>query len=402
MARQRNPLTGELMLEGITAQTSERTGAVTFRARVTYTDGGGKRRFKGKTFKTYDAAVEWKLETELKIRRGLIGAEPSSLTVADYFEAWYPRHARNLAASTVIERRRIWEYHLQHRIGSRRLIDLRRSDLQRLVDTLCEPAPAGAGLTVGSARNIMLIVSGMLKSAVRDGIIPASPAIGLDYPKPPERGPKTVWTPLQVQRFLVGIRGHHSYPCWVLLASTGCRIGEAVAVRVGDVQLPGREDEPATLWLRHTYRRAGRAISYDPGTKSGPGRLVLLPQLLIGQLAELVEGRDPQEFLFRRPTGEPLSPNSLRSMLVRECARLGLPRISPHGFRHAAASMMIVNQVPFSVVQRILGHRDAQTTLNTYTHLVTTDQAIGARTLDRLLGGIHSDTTTLGRNRAES
>lgn len=82
MSRQRNPSTKEFVIEGVSAVTSERTGGVTFRARVTYTDGGGKRRFVGKTFKAYPAAAEWKLETDLKIRRSLAAHYEALLRVS--------------------------------------------------------------------------------------------------------------------------------------------------------------------------------------------------------------------------------------------------------------------------------------------------------------------------------
>jgi integrase len=49
---------------------------------------------------------------------------------------------------------------------------------------------------------------------------------------------------------------------------------------------------------------------------------------------------------------------------------LGLPEaMTPHWFRHTHATALLLAAVPVHVVQRRMGHRDVQTTLNTYGHV---------------------------------
>lgn len=47
----------------------------------------------------------------------------------------------------------------------------------------------------------------------------------------------------------------------------------------------------------------------------------------------------------------------------------GLPKIRIHNLRHSHASLLIKEGVQAKVIQRRLGHKDIQTTLNTYSHL---------------------------------
>ena len=46
-----------------------------------------------------------------------------------------------------------------------------------------------------------------------------------------------------------------------------------------------------------------------------------------------------------------------------------LPHISIHGFRHSHASALFAAGATIKEVQERLGHEDAQTTLNIYTHV---------------------------------
>ncbi|WP_411809347.1 tyrosine-type recombinase/integrase [Aerococcus viridans] len=47
----------------------------------------------------------------------------------------------------------------------------------------------------------------------------------------------------------------------------------------------------------------------------------------------------------------------------------GLPKIRIHNLRHSHASLLIKEGVQAKVIQKRLGHKDIQTTLNTYSHL---------------------------------
>lgn len=53
---------------------------------------------------------------------------------------------------------------------------------------------------------------------------------------------------------------------------------------------------------------------------------------------------------------------------------LTLKRISPHGFRHTACSLMFEAGATINEVQKRLGHKDVKTTMNIYSH-VTPQQA---------------------------
>lgn len=51
--------------------------------------------------------------------------------------------------------------------------------------------------------------------------------------------------------------------------------------------------------------------------------------------------------------------------------------MTPHWFRHTHATALLLAGTPLHVVSRRLGHRDVQTTINTYGH-VTDDAELAA------------------------
>jgi len=62
---------------------------------------------------------------------------------------------------------------------------------------------------------------------------------------------------------------------------------------------------------------------------------------------------------------------------------LGIVHTGLHAFRHAAASELLEEGVPLTVVQRQMRHRDARTTLQKYGHVVGDAQRRAADTLAR-------------------
>jgi integrase len=50
--------------------------------------------------------------------------------------------------------------------------------------------------------------------------------------------------------------------------------------------------------------------------------------------------------------------------------KVGLPTIRFHDLRHTAATLLLKEGVPVTVVSKMLGHRSAKMTLDTYSHVL--------------------------------
>jgi integrase len=64
----------------------------------------------------------------------------------------------------------------------------------------------------------------------------------------------------------------------------------------------------------------------------------------------------------------------------------GLPRQRFHDLRHAAASLLLAQNVHPRVVMEVLGHSQISLTLGTYSHVIPSLQRKAASRMDAMLG----------------
>jgi integrase len=172
---------------------------------------------------------------------------------------------------------------------------------------------------------------------------------------------------------------------WTLLDETGVRLGEALSLQHRDWR-PGRGStaEVAIVPRRHPHGlipKSGYRLIYVSS------RLDRLYSDYVWALCEA--GADTMiadwdsAYIFcntrREPRFGPLRPESVYTHLrFRKRQLPELPgQLTPHWFRHTHATALLLAGVPLHVVSRRLGHRDIQTTINTYGH-VTDDAELAA------------------------
>jgi integrase len=151
-----------------------------------------------------------------------------------------------------------------------------------------------------------------------------------------------------------------------LLAYTGLRINEALALRVRSIDVARGRIQVKDGW---TIGADGKPQLGTP--KSGKTRTVGAPRFIWVLLGELISHRPADAFVFQAPRGGPMSAHNWRTRvfnLARDLAGLEAA-LTPHKLRHTAASMAIAAGADVKLVQQMLGHADATETLNTYSHL---------------------------------
>lgn len=139
-----------------------------------------------------------------------------------------------------------------------------------------------------------------------------------------------------------------------LLLCTGMRVGELVALRIEDL------DQSAwTVSIRGKGDRERIVYIADPGVH----RLV---ELYLRMRARCTP--DTLTFLVNS-CGRPWTTQSIRALVRQAGVRAGLQRrVTPHMFRHSAATQLLEAGVDIRFVQRLLGHSSIATTQR-YTHV---------------------------------
>ncbi len=127
-------------------------------------------------------------------------------------------------------------------------------------------------------------------------------------------------------------------------------------------------------------------------TKTHASRSVPLPRFLREELARLMDGKGRDSLLFTSPQGAPLRLANFRQRVFDKAVReAGLEGLTPHGLRHTAASLAVDAGANVKAVQRMLGHKDAAMTLNTYADLFDTALDDVAERLDRAATAVRAD-----------
>ena len=377
--------TREPLKDGVTKVTSGRTGKISYEARWSWMNGAGKRQQGRETFASLKAARSHRARMVAAIAESRYEA-PTRLTVADYATTWLTRRERDWSTSTAYTRRHQWQNHIEPRLGSLPLQRVTRHHCQQMVDELSvlyKPA---------MIRNLMAMVTAMFGAATRDGLITRNPAERLDLPAI-RNDPQPHWTPEQVRRFLEATVDHRDHALYVVLLSTGMRIGEAIALRWIHLDL-----ERSIMTVTDTLRR-GDAGNREPGsgTKTTKARTVALtPEcgrvLTTHREAQLEQRRqsrawDIRGFVFTGRNGTFLDyPAFARRLKDVQAPLSDLPTLTAHGFRHSVSTILMQGEIDPVTRAAMLGH-SIQMTMATYSHHSLADlqgasAALGAKLRD--------------------
>lgn len=164
-----------------------------------------------------------------------------------------------------------------------------------------------------------------------------------------------------------------------LLVGTGMRKGEALALRVGDLDLTGQF--PAVQISK--ARKHGHDGTHRIGTTKtrSSRRTVTIDPELVELLSRFVAGRHPSETLFDLGNEGTWQRNHWTPALDR--AKLAdAPRI--HDLRHTHASLLLAGGEQLFTVSKRLGHRTIQITADTYGHLDRSSDIAAAATISRV------------------
>jgi integrase len=168
------------------------------------------------------------------------------------------------------------------------------------------------------------------------------------------------------------------------MATGGLRIGEAVALQVGDLDGAGR-----LLHIRRMVRRG-----YVSSAKNGKGRVVDIPASPVAVLEKIRETRQAEaahqgteaRWLFPAKIADmPVTPETVQCAFSKTLRAAGIRRMRPHDLRQAYATLAIQAGVPLLTVSRQLGHASIGTTVDLHTHAVPGSNRAPADAMEGIL-----------------
>lgn len=221
------------------------------------------------------------------------------------------------------------------------------------------------------------VLLGILEDARRDGIIRANPAADLDNLPRRRKTEHVYMTHEQVKLFAEGSNGRDLLI--YLACYTGLRWGEIAGLRVSRVDL----DRRRLRIVENAVYVNGRHHLQTP--KTHELREVEYPAFLAPLMSEQIRGKTPDDLVIPAPMGGYLRhARSGERWFRRGKESAGVPAsITPHDFRHTAASLAVQAGASVKAVQRMLGHKSAAMTLDVYADLWDEDLTAVASALNR-------------------
>lgn len=324
----------------------------------------GKRRY---VYGDTRAEVSKRLTAAVAERdKGLV-FDAGNLALPDYLDLWLGSVRGTVRESTWVRHEINVRVHIKPNLPCR-LDKLHGLQVQALYRRKLDQ-----GLSPASVLKIHATLTKALKQACGWRLVPQNVCESVTLP----RLEKAEVKPLdagQMGALLGAARGTELHALWVVMSTTGVRVGEALALSWGDVDLAGRR-------LR-VSKTLYRGVVGQPKTSNGR-RTIRLCSLAV----EALRGhRRRGDFVFSTGSGGPINVNNLRHRdWKRLLARAGLPpRTRLHDLRHSAATLLLARGVPIKVVSEVWGHHDVAFTLRVYGHVLPDMQDKAADAMDAI------------------
>jgi integrase len=155
-----------------------------------------------------------------------------------------------------------------------------------------------------------------------------------------------------------------------LLAQTGLRISEALALTKADIDFGRRR--------LSVSRRLYEGELDAPKSRHGVRQVPLSPSLS-QRLWKLLATSDDRAVVFSADGGKPFGRSQLYRVVNAAGERAGIEwPVGLHTFRHSCASIMFRRGVPKEAIRRLIGHHSWDFTAGTYVHLGDDDLPDGA------------------------
>jgi integrase len=358
------------------------------------------------------AAADALREARVKAGKGE-WLDPSKQPVGEYLNTWLA--GLRLAPGTLIRYRGLLDNHVIPYIGALPLASLTSARLTALYRELEESGHrnrkgerTGGPLSLRTVRGVASMLHAALESALNDEVplLGRNPAVKSKPPTAkqaeaaaPEMNP---WTAGQLRRFLEWAESKsHMFVLWFLLAHTGMRRGEALALRWRDIDL-----DAGTVSVRRsvgiTRVKGKKGVIREGPTKTTRPRVIDIDPATVALLRWWKRQRGALALQLARDNAVVFGDHEGRfrhperiSHLFREqqarCERaLGAdapPLIRLHDLRHTHATILLRDRENVRVVSERLGHASVTTTLATYSHVMPGDQRQAAARFAELVAG---------------
>ena len=333
-----------------------------------------------RTAQTITEAKLWRSDTQAQLRRGTL-QRPVRTTVREAAAALIAgigdgsildRSGKPYKPSAIRGYAQTLNDHVLPILGARRLDEVRRSDVQDLIERLRR-----RGLKPSTIHNVLDPVRVLFRRAVRRDEILIDPTHNLELPAVRGRRDR-IETPEDATKLLEALL-EDERARWTVALFAALRRGELQALRWCDVDF----DRGVIRVERGWDQYAGPIeVKSSAGVRAGPMAFPVRREL---RALRQRSGRDGEDLVFGRTASEAFFASTLRSRAIKAWEKAGLKPLALHEARHCAISYFIAAGFDLKQVSIWAGHSDIRVTLNRYGHLIPGSERDAAERLTAFL-----------------
>jgi integrase len=359
MVRPRTPLSSH----GTISSSEVAPGKWRARTRYRYEDGSLRQveRFSTSRSKALRSLATAIASIDASQSGTLTGSTTLEILSQRYIES---KSGERTTAGTLSQYKRTLERNVLPRVGRLTIAEATPERLQRVLDDVTKVNGPGA------AKSCKSILSGMLALAVRNGAARTNPVRELERIRQKREGAEALSLD-QLHALLVAVRGDARLRELDLvdviefMAATGCRVGEALALRWKSVDLV-----TSTVTLNATVVRimGEGLLLQEHGKTEASGRTIVISDDLLSILdLRMLERIDPtNELVFPTVTGKLRDPQNTDRDWRLARRRLELGEVKLHAFRKTIATVLDTAGLSARDIAEYLGHKNPSMTQDRY------------------------------------
>jgi integrase len=360
------------------------------------TDATGGRRTRYVSFKGTKREAQVELARLVAANAAGQGVDPSRETVADFLARWQEWARDHVAPKTAERYGEIIKNNVLPNIGSMQAQRLRPAHLVELYAKLGRSGGRdGTPLAPRTVGHVHRLLRRALGHAVTWGATATNAAASVKPPRVPDSEIQ-ILSESDIAAVLRALNGKTLRTVVSFLLGTGCRRGEALALRWSDVDL-----DTAVVRIERSLEQTKAGLRFkSPKTRTGR-RAVTISTWLVAELRAhrvreverrfaLGMGAPPDDALvFGKWDGAPRAPHAVTTQFRLATAALGIKSCTLHALRHTHVSQLIASGLDVLTIGRRVGHSSAAVTLNVYGHLIAGQDAKAAAVMEKAFAHMH-------------
>lgn len=352
----------------------------------------------GKRHSIYAKTLEELREKEIDILRDYLNGikvNGKNLTVNDFYKKWESLK-RGLKNNTFQNYKYMYNQFAKDQIGNIKVCELKRTDVRSFYNMLLDVRH----LKLRTIECLHTVIHQILELAVEDDCIRYNPSdnalkeLKRTHNKDVEK--RKAFTKDEQKIFENYLKkeglNHRWYPVFIVMLWTGLRVGELTGLTWNDIDF-----ENNTITVSRTlvyYDKGGKGkcgyAIHTPKTNAGNRVVPMIEKVRLALLEEQAYQKELgikcvanidgyTDFVFINRYGTTHNQATLNKALrriIRDCNyeimdkgnanSIILPNVSNHSLRHTFTTRMLEAGINVKVMQEVLGHADAQTTMNIY------------------------------------